>query len=304
MTEKTKDTSATADDEVEIIDEDEDETEVVDDAPASDKAKTKADPADTDGDDEDGDDDEPSDRAEIERKRKIKAQKQARAEKRRADALEERLAQLEQTVGSVDLERNREAAAQRLKAAEQAHDEAYEDGDPAKIRAALKELRTAETEAAEYEKAPKQQPRQPTRQPAASVNPHRDSFIEKYESWFDPNGGDRDSAVVRALSAALLKEGVDPATKEHFSRLEKDMKQYLPHRFKAPARQTSASSSSGRRSDDDERPGKVVIHGMTIKAFKDNFGLDWNDPDPEKRKAARDTITKRQREVQAARGAA
>jgi len=78
----------------------------------------------------------------------------------------------------------------------------------------------------------KQQERGAPARPPASVIKNLQVFGKRH-AWFNPEGADEDSAITRALDAAVLAEGYDPATKDYWIELEERMTRRLPDRMKA-----------------------------------------------------------------------
>lgn len=113
--------------------------------------------------------------------------------------------------------------------------------------------------------------------------------------WFDFQGEDEDSVIVRAIDERLANDGFDPSTQEYWDELSARVKRRLPERFKkaSPARdadedddameddehearpKTGPKFSSGGR----ERPlkkGEVYVSAER-KAAMEQYGV-WNDP--------------------------
>jgi hypothetical protein len=295
--------SGTLEDEVEIVDDDDNGVvEVEDGTPVQGRAATSdTDDGEQPDDDDDSGSDTEQDRAKLEQKRKKAAQRENAKLKRELEAHRKELDALRQSVGSIreaEVARARDGVRESLSAAEQALEAAYEDGDAKGIVAAQRALAKAEAEAAQWERAPKEPPRsQPASAP--SSNPLAEAFIDKHSEWFDPQGGDADSEIVRTLSDAIAREGVSPSSKAHFDELEKRMQRYLPHRVEKPRakpRGSAAAPSTRSSSSGDSMSGKIPIPRQTIVAFRDNLGVDWDDPDPENRAEARKRITARVKE--------
>ena len=314
---KAKNNSASADDEVELIDDTGDEI-IIDDAAASSAAPDElvdaGDEDPDDGTDEDGDDvdDDDSDPVKLERKRKLRAQARARAAEGRADELEERLRRIEEaqeqsTARARESERKarEEAVNQSITAAEQALEDAMEDGDTKRIIEAQRKLSRAEVEAAKMEQAP-ERPSRPAASTQQQPNKHAAEFIEKHSDWFDPTLSDTDSKRVGQLSAKLAAEGVSSTSAHHFKLLEDMAKEALPHRFSKPkpaARQSTASPSAGRMNGTD-KPDRTSITRGQVRAFKEGVGLDWDHPDTDTRADHRKQIRDAISESRRARGAA
>jgi hypothetical protein len=116
------------------------------------------------------------------------------------------------------------------------------------------------------------------------------AWADKHD-WFDFDGTDEDSVIVRALDESLAAEGYDPTTEEYWDELTSRVKRRLPEKFKASDRtrtdddddeedgkaratQGPKFSSGGR-----ERPlkkGEVYVSAERKQAMKD-YGV-WDDP--------------------------
>lgn len=60
-------------------------------------------------------------------------------------------------------------------------------------------------------------------------------FQRRFAWWGGPQATDPDSNVVNTLDNGVARSGLDPTTDAYWNELERQMKQYLPHRFKAGA---------------------------------------------------------------------
>lgn len=141
----------------------------------------------------------------------------------------------------------------------------------------------------------REQPTQERREPEAKkpdprVIRNARAWADKHD-WFDFNGADEDSVIVRALDETLASEGYDPTTEEYWDELTARVKRRLPEKFKAGARMRTDDDddeeeakarptpgpkfSSGGR----ERPlkkGEVYVSAERKQAMKD-YGV-WEDP--------------------------
>jgi hypothetical protein len=112
--------------------------------------------------------------------------------------------------------------------------------------------------------------------------------------WFDFNGDDEDSRIVRALDESLSAEGYDPTSKEYWGELSARVKRRLPEKFKKGARTRDEDDDDDMEDDDDkprgnagpkfssggrERPlkkGEVYVSAERKQAMKE-YGV-WEDP--------------------------
>lgn len=255
---------------------------------------------DDESDDDDGDDGTETDKARLANKRKREAQREASKLRRQLAATEARQGALEREMEELRaerLERARGTVQERVTAAEQAYETALEDGDAKGIVAAQRALREAETEAGEWER--KSSRPAPRASAPATSNPLVEQFVAKHGEWFDMNGGDTDSVIVRQLSAEIANEGIDPSTKRHFDELDRRMARYLPHRAgasKPKPRATAAAPGGGGGNGSSSRGGSIEIPKATIAGFEQALGYDWNDP------TDRAKIIKRVQETRRSRG--
>ena len=165
--------------------------------------------------------------------------------------------------------------------AERAHAEAVARGDG---EVASRALRVMNQASADYHQAQAvrerltaigQEPAAPQRPqgPDPRVVEKARSFIERHP-WIDPSGTkDDDSAVARAIDMRLQAAGGDPTTDDYWDRLEKALKEKLPHRFQKarsgpPVTGGSDRAGSGKRT--------FVISPERKKAMID-AGI-WDDP--------------------------
>lgn len=151
----------------------------------------------------------------------------------------------------------------------------------------------------------------PARAPvsAAQPDPQMIAMARRWADdhpWFDLDGGDEDSVIVRAIDEALAADGYDPATQEYWDELSSRVKRRLPERFNgthaddeddAPApRRTPARAPSGPRfsSGGRERPLKKneVYISKDRKEALIQAGL-WDDP------VARNRMLKRYAQIDA-----
>lgn len=288
--------------EVEVVGEDDEGfVEVTEDgSPIQDREVTSsAEEGDEPDDDADDAASTDADRAKLEKKRKNAAQRESAKLKRQLAAMEKELAEIRQHQSSIreaEVERLRGTIESRVSAAEQALETAYEDGDAKGIVAAQRVLREAQSEADRWEGEAKARPAARSASEPAS-NPLVEQFVDKHGEWFNPRGGDVDSDIVRRLSAEIAREGTPANTKAHFDELEERMAEYLPSRVKPKAKprqpaKASAAAPSVGRANNGARPGTIAIPKATIAGFKE-LGIDWDDPDPEARKAAQAKIRAR-----------
>lgn len=164
-----------------------------------------------------------------------------------------------------------------------------------KIRDQLRDqLGTLSTHKKGREERQQEPPRVEASQPEAKPDPRIVRLARKWaddHDWYQFEGRDPDSLIVRALDESLTAEGFDPSTEDYWEELTTRAKRHLPQRFKNGAqaradeedvddederpRNTGPKFSSGGR----ERPlrkGEVYVSAERKQAMKD-YGV-WEDP--------------------------
>jgi len=58
-------------------------------------------------------------------------------------------------------------------------------------------------------------------------------FINKNKSWYDPNGGNRESKIVMTIDSDLYEEGYDPNDKDYWEELEARVAEVFPDKIKS-----------------------------------------------------------------------
>jgi hypothetical protein len=201
--------------------------------------------------DEEGKPEKPS-KGKSRRQRRKDAELRLRKERdfleRRNDVLERQIQQLAQRMDSnerTNLEARIKHTQALIKQSEDVLAEATtkQKGEEAveaqRIRDGLRDdLRKLETYQEKVERAEKAgRERQP-------LDPKVVSLANRWRSknpWFDNQGRDLDSKIVRAIDDSLAEEDFDPSTKEYWEELDKRIAERLPHVAK-----------QGRDDDDDE----------------------------------------------------
>lgn len=98
------------------------------------------------------------------------------------------------------------------------------------------------------------------RQTAASQPVAQDPQIQqrarewaREHSWFDPQGGDDDSAIAYAVERRLYSEGrLNPASDEYWDEVDRRLARKLPEHY---------SARGGNEDDDDEPPARRRVNG-------------------------------------------
>jgi hypothetical protein len=66
--------------------------------------------------------------------------------------------------------------------------------------------------------------------PDPRVAAYAKEWIEA-NNWYDPKGGDEDSAIVQAIDKRLASEGFNPATEDYWIELDNRVAKRLPHKY-------------------------------------------------------------------------
>jgi hypothetical protein len=203
-------------------------------------------------------------------------------------ALQQRLEAVETHAISAQkgsLDQNYNQALYGVQAAEQALAKAIEIGDGSRVPELLRQRDQALARAAEINRT-KQNFDQPRQQAPASngVVEMKARQWAADNSWFNPNGKDSDSEVVKAIDAALAREGIDPSSDAYWDELDNRLSKYLPHRFAEEEDSGYSQPKGGRRGPpvgggrEMSAPGskKVYVSAERVQAMKD-AGY-WDDP--------------------------
>jgi hypothetical protein len=252
--------------------------------------------ADQRDDDDEGDREEIRARRREEKRNRKAAQRDARDRTQRELVELRRLnAELMSRVSSIEgnaisnnvssLEGRIREAAYRAQQAEEALAKAVEAGNGEVVRDALRlrdkainEATTLETHRrAIIERA--QRPPEPKMDPLVERNAR--GFIERNKDWYDPNGGNDDSAVVMALDNKIASEGFDPTSEEYWEELEKRASKMLPHRFNSedapePQRARRGPPTGGRGDAPSSSRNQVFVSAERKQAMME-AGI-WDDP--------------------------
>lgn len=123
---------------------------------------------------------------------------------------------------------------------------------------------------------------QPVQQP---LDPRLKMQAEKWleqNSWYDVEGRDEDSFLVKQLDGRLAAEGWNPTTEAYWRELDARVKKYLPHRVNSGYNKSTMSQNkspvagSGRAEAGNKGTGSYRLSAERVQALKDS-GL-YDDP--------------------------
>lgn len=143
---------------------------------------------------------------------------------------------------------------------------------------------------------------QPVREEAPAAEARPDPRVVKnardwasQHPWFEFDGEDEDSTIVRAIDVALSKDGFDPTEEDYWEELTARVKRRLPERFKGAAKSRPRDDEDDMDENEDEpevrtsgprfssggreRPlkkGEVYVSAERKQAMKE-YGV-WEDP--------------------------
>lgn len=122
----------------------------------------------------------------------------------------------------------------------------------------------------------KPQPVQADDTPDPRVVEMAEDFVARHK-WYDPEGKDEESAIVKAIDDKLANDGYDPSDEEYWVELERRVQRRLPHRFKPVAEKKSGPPiGSGREHAPASARTEVYVSKERKQALID-AGI-WNDP--------------------------
>lgn len=192
-------------------------------------AETEDDDDEDDGDErvgtsEDDNDEDVTAANRARRRKRRQLQKMAREKTERELAfLRERLAQLEghvATTSTQTLEQKLAKTQQEIQQAEFILAKAVEAANGEDVAAAMRIRDELKDELRGLTAAKQQMAQQPRQAP--QVDPRVVNYAQQWmaaNSWYDPHGRDRESALTKAIDNELAQEGYDPASREYWEEL-------------------------------------------------------------------------------------
>lgn len=234
------------------------ETKPEDDKAAADEA---ADDADADDEDDDGEDsrlatseDDSDDeitssnrkrrqkRREMQKRAKEAAEREIALLRRQNEELSRRMASLEGHANQSAIQTIEQRLAQvqaEIQQAEYVIAKATEAGNGEDVVAAMRIRDEAQRKAQQLE-----QVRQSAARPATpQVDPNVVSYAKQWMAanpWYDPQGGDRHSALTKGIDNELAREGYNPATREYWEELTNRVSEALGGDDDEPTQKTTA----------------------------------------------------------------
>ena len=151
----------------------------------------------------------------------------------------------------------------------------------------IQQLQQYKNQAAREAQQPRQQ--QDTNRPDPTVQRQATDWVTR-NSWYNPNGADRDSRIAKKMDEVLVEEGWDPADPDYWDELDSRLQKSLPHRYNvatdnnpvvrkprntvaSSGRETSAAFGGNNRS-------QFVLSPERVKAMKEAGA--WDNPERKK----------------------
>ena len=149
-----------------------------------------------------------------------------------------------------------------------------------------------------------QQPRhqqQEVHRPDPSVQRNASDWVSR-NSWYNPDGSDRDSRIAKKVDEVLVEEGWDPKDPDYWDELDSRLQKSLPHRYNQSTDNNSVVrkprntvASSGREASSafgGNNRSQFVLSPERVKAMKEAGAWD----NPERKKAMIANFVKYDRE--------
>lgn len=161
-------------------------------------------------------------RREVRKRAKERAERELKTLREQVAVLNQRLAATEGTTlryGESQIDRELQEAVNRMQQAEMIMARAMEAGNGEDHTTAMR-IRDAEQQRLFQLQQAKQQYQQMQSRPV--VNPMVQSYAQQWlnaNPWYDPNGGDEDSRITKAIDDGLAREGYDPSSLEYWEEL-------------------------------------------------------------------------------------
>lgn len=141
--------------------------------------------------------------------------------------------------------------------------------------------------AREAQQQPRQQ--QEVRRPDPSVQRNASDWVAR-NSWYNPEGTDRDSRIAKKMDEVLVEEGWDPKDPDYWDELDSRLQKSLPHRYNVATDNNSVVrkprntvASSGREASTafgGNNRNQFTLSPERVKAMKEAGA--WDNPERKK----------------------
>ena len=158
----------------------------------------------------------------------------------------------------------------------------------AEAKQEIQQLQQYKQQAArEAQQQPRQQ--QDVQRPDPSVQRNASDWVSR-NSWYKPDGTDRDSRIAKKMDEVLVEEGWDPADPDYWDELDSRLQKSLPHRYNVATDNNSVVrkprntvASSGREASTafgGNNRSQFVLSPERVKAMKEAGA--WDNPERKK----------------------
>jgi len=141
--------------------------------------------------------------------------------------------------------------------------------------------------AREAQQQPRQQ--QPVHRPDPSVQRNASEWVNR-NSWYNPEGTDRDSRIAKKMDEVLVEEGWDPKDPDYWDELDSRLQKSLPHRYNVATdnnpvvrKPRNTVASSGREASTafgGNNRNQFTLSPERVKAMKEAGA--WDNPERKK----------------------
>lgn len=157
----------------------------------------------------------------------------------------------------------------------------------AEAKQEIAQLQQYKQHAAREAQQPRQQ--QETNRPDPNVQRNANAWVNR-NSWYNPDGTDRDSRIAKKMDEVLVEEGWDPKDPDYWDELDSRLQKSLPHRYNVATDNNSVVrkprntvASSGREASTafgGNNRSQFTISPERVKAMKEAGA--WDNPERKK----------------------
>lgn len=108
---------------------------------------------------------------------------------------------------------------------------------------------------------------------------HYEDFRERHK-WFDPDGADKDSRLLKALDDQLPRDGLKPDSPKYWKELEKRIAEHIPHRMRTNGANANGNGDARRALPPTGAARESGSNGRTVytisaiqRAYLDQAGI-------------------------------
>jgi hypothetical protein len=157
----------------------------------------------------------------------------------------------------------------------------------AEAKLEISQLQQYKQQAAREAQQPRQQ--QEFQRPDPSIQRNASDWVAR-NSWYNPDGSDRDSRIAKKIDEVLVEEGWDPKDPDYWDELDSRLQKSLPHRYNVATDNNSVVrkprntvASSGREASSafgGNNRSQFVLSPERVKAMKEAGA--WDNPERKK----------------------